>query len=124
MSASHRLSVELVLLPVLDVPAAVRFYESLGFSVADQRDDDATLELPGIQLVVERVDVLEPDDGRARAELRVSSEVLARAWQRDERDDPTLPGPTLSAEGVFEYRMRDASGNRIRLVAAITDPEP
>ncbi|MCC7541528.1 MAG: hypothetical protein IT379_35245 [Deltaproteobacteria bacterium] len=116
-----RHSVELVLLPVLDIGAAVRFYAGLGFAVADQRDDDATLEVPGLQLVLERVSELEADDGRPRAELRVPLPILERAWRGDERDDRSLPGPTLAPEGVFEYRVRDPSGNRVRLLAVIPD---
>ncbi len=40
----------------------------------------------------------------------------------DERDEPTLPGPTLSSEGAFEYRARDPSGNRVRILALLPEP--
>jgi len=118
----HRRSVELCLLPVLDPREAAPFYEQLGFTVAAADDDEVVMERPGLQLVLERTDALEPDDGKPRLELRVSLEVLDRVWKRDERDEPTLPGPTLSPEGAFEYRARDPSGNRVRITAPLPEP--
>lgn len=117
-----RRSVELVLLSVLDPAAAVPFYRQMGFSVVAEHPDEVVLESPGLQLVLMQVDELEPDDGKPRLELRVSLETLERIWNRDERDDPTLPGPTLSPEGAFEYRARDPSGNRVRIIAPLPDP--
>lgn len=118
----NRRSVELVLLSVLDPDAAAPFYEQLGFVLVSRSFEEAVMEAPGLQLVLAREEQLEPDDGRPRIEVRVSLDVLERVWGRDERDEPTLPGPTLSPEGVFEYSARDPSGNRVRLVAPIPDP--
>jgi hypothetical protein len=118
----HRRSVELVLLPVLDPEACIPFYEQLGFTVVSRDENEAALERPGLQLVLERVAELEPDDGKPRLELRVSLDTLENVWTRDERDEPTLPGPTLSPEGAFEYRARDPSGNRVRITAALPEP--
>lgn len=114
-----RRSVELVLLSVLDVRESVLFYEQLGFQASSCDDEEAVLESPGVQLVLSRVDELEPDDGKPRVEIRVSLEILEHVWRKDERDEPTLPGPTLSREGMFEYRARDPSGNRVRIVAPL-----
>lgn len=110
------------MLPVLDPAATAPFYEQLGFVVVSQQLDEIILERPGLQLVLSRTDVMEPDDGRPRVELTVSIDTLERIWTRDERDEPTLPGPTLSAEGAFEYRARDPSGNRVRILALLPDP--
>ena len=106
----------------VDPREAAPFYEQLGFTVAAADDDEVVMERPGLQLVLERTDALEPDDGKPRLELRVSLEVLDRVWKRDERDEPTLPGPTLSPEGAFEYRARDPSGNRVRITAPLPEP--
>lgn len=115
----HRRSVELIVLPVLDPLSCVPFYAKLGFGVLSQDEREAVLERPGLQLVLERVDALEADDGKPRLELRVSLEVLEAVWTGDTRDEPTLPGPTLSPEGAFEYRARDPSGNRVRITAPL-----
>jgi hypothetical protein len=120
--STFRHSVELVLLPVLDPAAAAPFYEQLGFTVVARQTDEVVLERPGLQLVLARTDAMEPDDGRPRVEITVSIETLERMWTSDERDEPTLPGPTLSAEGAFEYRARDPSGNRVRILALLPDP--
>lgn len=118
-----RHSVELVLLPVLSTTAAAPFYEQLGFTVAGGDEEELVLERPGLQLVLSRVDALEPDDGKPRLVLTVSLEQLEKMWTQDERDEPTLPGPTLSAEGAFEYRARDPSGNRVRILALLPEPQ-
>lgn len=123
MSIARR-SGELVLLPVLDPTAAAPFYESLGFWVTSRDEDEVVLEKAGMQLVLEKVDELERDDGRPRIEIMVDIDVLDSVWKHDGRDDPTLPGPTLSPDGVFEYRARDPSGNRIRITAPLPEPEP
>ncbi len=117
-----RRSVELVLLPVLDTAVAVPFYELLGFHVVSSEREEVVLEAPGLQLVLVAVDELERDDGKPRIELKVSLDTLERVWRRDERDEPTLPGPTLSPEGAFEYRARDPSGNRVRIIAPLPEP--
>jgi len=118
-----RRSVELVLLPVLDPALAAPFYEMLGFQVTSRDPDEVVLEKPGLQLVLERVKELEKDDGRPRIELIVDIDMLDIVWKTDGRDDPTLPGPTLSSEGVFEYRARDPSGNRVRIKAPLPDSD-
>lgn len=116
-----RRSVELVLLPVLHLDECVSFYETLGFRVVATDPAEVVMESPGFQLVLTKVSELEPDDGKPRVELRVTLDVLERVWRRDERDEPTLPGPTLSPEGAFEYRARDPSGNRVRIIAPLPD---
>ena len=118
-----RRSVELALLPVTQLEASVPFYETFGFRVVHADDVEVVMESPGFQLVLNRVDELEPDDGKPRLQLTVSLETLERVWRRDERDEPTLPGPTLSPEGAFEYRARDPSGNRVRIIAPLPDPD-
>jgi hypothetical protein len=120
--ATARHSVELILLPVLDPAAAAPFYEQLGFSITTRLPEEYVLERPGLQLILERVPELEPDDGRPRLQLTVSIDILERVWSKDERDEPTLPGPTLSTEGAFEYRARDPSGNRVRILAYLPKP--
>ncbi|MBX3272758.1 MAG: hypothetical protein KF729_21025 [Sandaracinaceae bacterium] len=122
MSIARR-SGELVLLPVLDPNRAAPFYEQLGFRVTSEDPEEVVLEKPGMQLVLERVDVLERDDGRPRIEIMVDIDVLDRIWRGDSRDEPTLPGPTLAPEGVFEYRARDPSGNRVRITAPLPEPD-
>ena len=122
MSIARR-SGELVLLPVLDPSAAAPFYEGLGFAVTSADHEEVVLEKPGMQLVLERVEQLERDDGRPRIQIMVDIDVLDAVWKHDGRDDPTLPGPTLSPDGVFEYRARDPSGNRIRITAPLPEPE-
>ncbi|MCB9595168.1 MAG: hypothetical protein H6719_20795 [Sandaracinaceae bacterium] len=122
MSIARR-SGELVLLPVLDPGAAAPFYELLGFVVTSEDHEEVVLEKPGMQLVLERVDELEKDNGRPRIEVNVDIDILDRVWRTDGRDDPTLPGPTLAPEGVFEYRARDPSGNRVRITAPLPEPD-
>ena len=122
MSIARR-SGELVLLPVLDPSVAAPFYEQLGFRVTSEDPEEVVLEKPGMQLVLERVEELERDDGRPRIEVMVDIDILDRIWRTDGRDDPTLPGPTLAPEGVFEYRARDPSGNRVRITAPLPEPE-
>ena len=107
----HRRSVELCLLPVLDPRGAAPFYEQLGFVVVAADDEEVVMERPGLQLVLEKTDALEPDDGKPRLTLRVSLDVLDRVWKRDERDEPTLPGPTLSPEGAFDQEVRSKIKN-------------
>jgi hypothetical protein len=119
--AANRNSVELVMLSVLDTAEAARFYEQFGFESTGGNADVLVLERPGLQLVLTRTAKMEPDDGRPRVELTVSLEMLERVWSRDERDEPTLPGPTLSSEGAFEYRARDPSGNRVRVLAPLPE---
>ena len=118
-----RRSVELVLLPVLDPATAAPFYEQLGFEITSRDPEEFVLEKPGLQLVLEKVDELELDDGSPRIDIMVDIDTLDAIWKTDGRDDPTLPGPTLSPEGVFEYRARDPSGNRIRIKAPLPDPD-
>jgi len=112
------------MLPVTDPAAAAPFYQQLGLSVAGgDPEHELVLERPGFQLVLCRADKLEPDDGRPRFVMTVSIDVLEAVWARDTRDERTLPGPTLSSEGAFEYRTRDPSGNRVRLLAYLpADP--
>lgn len=118
-----RRSVELVVLPAVDLRATAAFYEQLGFRVQPGSDDrEVVLERATMQLVLMREDSVEPDDGRSRLELLVTLEELERMWNTDDRDDPTLPGPTLTKEGMFEYRARDPSGNRVRVLAPLPDP--
>lgn len=112
------------MLPVRDPAKAAPFYEKLGLTIAggDPREE-LVMERPGFQLVLCRTDTLDPDDGRPRFVLTVSIEILEAVWAQDTRDERTLPGPTLSSEGAFEYRTRDPSGNRVRLLAYLpTDP--
>ncbi len=112
------------MLPVLDPAAAAPFYQLLGLQLAggDPRDE-LVMERPGFQLVLVRADKLDADDGRPRFVMTVSIDVLEAVWARDTRDERTLPGPTLSSEGAFEYRTRDPSGNRVRLLAYLpADP--
>jgi hypothetical protein len=120
--AGNRNSVELVMLSVLDTAEAAVFYQQLGFESAGGNADVLVLERAGIQLVLTRTKEMEPDDGRPRLEITVSLDMLERVWSHDERDEPTLPGPTLSAEGAFEYRARDPSGNRVRVLAPLPEP--
>ncbi len=112
------------MLPVLDPAAAAPFYELLGLHVAGgDPAEELVLERPGFQLVLCRAERLDPDDGRPRLVINVSIDVLEQVWARDTRDERTLPGPTLSSEGAFEYRTRDPSGNRVRLLAFLpADP--
>lgn len=120
-----RRSVELVMLPAVDLSATAAFYEQLGFQRVPGGDDrELVVERGTMQLVLSREEerTAEPDDGRPRLEIVVSLDQLERMWNHDDRDEPTLPGPTLSKEGMFEYRARDPSGNRVRLLAALPDP--
>ena len=112
------------MLPVLDPAAAAPFYVQLGLVVAGgDPKEELVLERPGFQLVLCRTAKLDPDDGRPRFVMNVSIDVLEAVWARDTRDERTLPGPTLSSEGAFEYRTRDPSGNRVRLLAYLpADP--
>ncbi len=112
------------MLPVLDPAAAAPFYQLLGLQVAGgDPHEELVLERPGFQLVLVRAEKLDADDGRPRFVMTVSIDVLEAVWARDTRDERTLPGPTLSSEGAFEYRTRDPSGNRVRLLAYLP-PDP
>lgn len=118
-----RRSVELVMLPAVDLRLTAAFYEQLGFRAQPGGDDsEVVLERATMQLVLTRQESPEPDDGRPRLELLVTLDELERMWNHDDRDEPTLPGPTLAKEGMFEYRARDPSGNRVRLLAPLPDP--
>jgi catechol 2,3-dioxygenase-like lactoylglutathione lyase family enzyme len=119
----HRKSVEVAVLPVVDAERTAEFYQELGFRVVARGAEEMILERGHLQLVLQQTSELDPDDGTPRLEITVSIETLERVWRRDERDDPTLRGPTLSPEGAFEYRARDPSGNRVRIIAPIPDPE-
>lgn len=110
------------MLPVLDPAAAAPFYEQLGFHrTGGDPAEELVMERPGLQLVLSRAEALDRDDGRPRVVLTVSLDVLEAVWARDTRDERTLPGPTLSSEGAFEYRTRDPSGNRVRLLSYLPD---
>lgn len=111
------------MLPVLDPSAAAKFYVQLGFVISGgDPQHELVLERESLQLVLVRADAIDPDDGRPRFVCTVTIEVLEAMWVLDARDERTLPGPTLSAEGAFEYRTRDPSGNRVRLLAYLPDP--
>ena len=109
-------SVELIFLQVSDVEAAVPFYAKLGFRPRSQDDQGATLERGATQIVLEQDPEYHPaSDGRARASLAVPMDVVERLWEEARARDPGAPGPSLVAEGRFEYIATDPAGNAIRL---------
>tara|TARA_B100001750_G_scaffold225953_1_gene218239 strand:- start:250 stop:606 length:357 start_codon:yes stop_codon:yes gene_type:complete len=116
-------SVELIFLQVADIEAAVPFYARLGFEPRSSDDKGATLERGSTQIVLERSPGISPDE-KVRASLSVPMEIMEALWDAATEVDPAAPGPSLVAEGVFEYIAIDPTGNRVRLKARLPELAP
>jgi catechol-2,3-dioxygenase len=115
-------SVELIFLQVGDVEAALPFYAKLGFEPRSRDDKGATLERGGTQIVLEAVEGYVPDPNeKVRASIPVPMEMMEALWDEATEEEPDAPGPSLVAEGVFEYLATDPSGNTIRLKSRLPE---
>lgn len=115
-------SVELIFLQVGDVEAALPFYAKLGFKPRSRDDKGATLERGSTQIVLEAVDGYVPDPNeKVRASIAVPMEMMEALWDEATDVDPDAPGPSLVAEGVFEYMATDPSGNHVRLKSRLPE---
>lgn len=115
-------SVELIFLQVGDVEGSLPFYGKLGFTPRSRDEKGATLERGGTQIVLEAVEGYTPDPNeKVRASIAVPMEVMEGLWDEAMAVDPDASGPSLVAEGVFEYLATDPSGNHVRLKSRLPE---
>lgn len=102
------------MLPVKNMPASVEFYQKLGFSIENKRDDWgwAMLRFDDCRIMLDQS--INQGRGAARQSvLYFYPEDIVQYHQQVRRSGLTVPDLTVTFYGMTEFRMDDPDGNRL-----------
>ena len=102
------------ILPVKSLPAAISFYEKLGFTVERRRDDWgwAMLRFDECRLMIDESINLHPDAPR-QSVLYLYPDNIVEYHQQVRKNGLTVPDLVDTFYGLTEFRLRDPDGNRL-----------
>lgn len=102
------------MLPVRSMPAAVAFYQQLGFSVEQRRDEWrwAMLRLGDCRLMVD--ESINPHPGAPRSGvIYLYADDIHAFHQQVRRNGLAVPDLDTTFYGMTEFRIDDPDGNRL-----------
>jgi uncharacterized glyoxalase superfamily protein PhnB len=102
------------MLPVKSMPASVEFYQKLGFSVEQRRDDWgwAMLRIDDCRLMVDQSINLHRD-ARRQSVLYLYPESIVEYHQQMRKNGLAVPDLEVTFYGLTEFRLDDPDGNRL-----------
>jgi catechol 2,3-dioxygenase-like lactoylglutathione lyase family enzyme len=102
------------MLPVKSLPASIEFYQKLGFSVEQRRDDWgwAMLRFDECRIMVDRSINTHPSAPR-QSVLYLYPDDIAEFHEQVRRNGLTIPDLDVTFYGLTEFRVDDPDGNRL-----------
>lgn len=102
------------MLPVMNMPASVVFYEKLGFVVENRHDEWgwAMLRCGDCQLMLDQSINLHPGIPRTSV-LYLYPDDLAEFHRHAVENGLSVPQPDKTFYGMTEFRIEDPDGNRL-----------
>jgi len=102
------------MLPVKNMPASVAFYQKLGFSIEDKRDDWrwAMLCFGECRLMVDESINVQPDAARCSV-LYLYPDDIVEYHKLVRANGLDIPDLEITFYGMTEFRIDDLDGNRL-----------